>query len=166
MTRIKKSGVLTLSVNRYNKELVCIYNKEVDLHISPKFLCETIKREMANFVKCGAGNCFDEISLSIADIDAEFIRLPKKEATKWAKSLAISFLSSTSLHEAPGPGYMIICYPEFGTINQVVLPEEVFSLFISSLSSHMLYEIAEQEPLFCEKVVSGKSNNRYLNLNF
>ena len=93
--------------DRYNKELINSYNKEVNIHISHILLVGSIRKHMANFTKFGAGNVYEFDSVGIADIDAEFIRIPKYDCIEWYKRSVFSFLAKAVLREQTDQLYKI-----------------------------------------------------------
>lgn len=83
---------------RYNRELVENYNREINFHISNSLLYYSLSKNMANFEKFTAGRCYDFITCNIADIEAEYIRIPKVECFKWFKKSIVSFLFKNVLY--------------------------------------------------------------------
>jgi hypothetical protein len=85
--------------DRYNKELFHAYEREVTFHISHSLLFHSLTKYMANFEKYEAGRCYDFNSYSIADIDAEYIRIPKTESFEWFKKSTMNFMFKSILSD-------------------------------------------------------------------
>jgi hypothetical protein len=85
--------------DRYNKELVDFYTKGIHVHISHVLLVSSLTKHMANFTKFGAGGVYDYEPVGVADIDAEFIRIPKYECIEWYKRSILSFLAKAVLRD-------------------------------------------------------------------
>lgn len=87
--------LIALHSDRYNKEIIYSYNKEVKIQISDVLLCGAVHKHSIDFEKFNTGGDYQFESCGVADLEAEHIRLPKIECINWMKKTMMSFLAKT-----------------------------------------------------------------------
>ena len=139
------SYLTEINNDRYNKELVASYTREINFHISHSLLFHTMKKYMANFEKCSAGRCYDFSSCRIADIDAEYIMLSRNSCYQWFKKIVLSFIFRTVLREASINSLESVSPYSKNTINEYLNCQLLYdqyndSLILNSLHSNIMTE--------------------------
>mmetsp|Transcript_13105 Transcript_13105/g.15147 ORF Transcript_13105/g.15147 Transcript_13105/m.15147 type:complete len:248 (-) Transcript_13105:98-841(-) len=146
----------TYKADRSNKELIDIYNREEGCSISQDLLIRLIDKKLKLFSNFESGRCYDFVSIGISDINAEYIRLPKDETTRWVKKAAISFMFNTSLHEYYKSIYVLDENMISNMFSGVFLPEEVVQDYTSAFRIRALHVTSEKEPRFIERVATDE----------
>lgn len=123
---------------------------------------------MANFDKFSAGICYDFYGCGIADIDAEYIRVPKSECLTWFKKNVVGFLGRTVLREEESGLYSTVIDLKYDLINEVLPSEELLQDYKTAVSVSTLHtgilnskDIIEQSFKSRDKMVANVQDAKY-----
>ena len=75
----------TLTNDRFNKEVIYSYKKESKVQISDILLNSAVRKHASDFERYNGGGDYSFVSCGIADLEAEYIRLPQSNCIEWAR---------------------------------------------------------------------------------
>jgi hypothetical protein len=87
--------------DRENREIIAISTKEQKSQISYIQTFYNVQRHIHNFTKSNAGICYEFDPCSIADIDAEYIRISRDVIVEWFNKNLFIFMAKSVLREDP-----------------------------------------------------------------
>ena len=131
--------------DRYNKEMVSCYAREINFHISHSLLYHTMKKYMANFEKYSAGRCYDFSTCRIADIDAEYIMLPRNSCYQWLKKIVLAFIFRTILKEDDMNSLQDISPYSKDSINEYLNCQNIYYTYKEALILNSLHQNMKTE---------------------
>ena len=118
---------------------------------------------MANFEKFTAGRWYDFIAWNIADIEAEYIRIPKIEWFQWFKKNVISFMFKSVLYfEVENIHIYESKKKKADLITDVTLAEEILHDYRNSIGVRTLQNIVLSNKKHIERMVSSTSIILYI----
>jgi hypothetical protein len=110
---------------------------------------------MHDFERYNIGKCFDFNSVNIADIEAEFLRIPKYICHHWFKKSVLMFIFNTILNDNPNELFRYIFTNKNDLIINILEAEDVLSDYQTSLSMCTLHTKMVAEKDYLDKTFSG-----------